>query len=750
LFLLVLVLLGWVAAQKKTKTKRPHTLLLLLLFFRFKSIGLLGARPTDTTRDHLLSFELKPKPTKPTKPTTTMAGLARLVVWLALVATSAMMVAVVEADKKLTSEQQGNLLTLPFIANYTGTLNFTSSNWAAKNVSVERWLEIRSAIVTSKENRKNPTLTVRKEVREMTCKEWDAYTSAIQKLYKSEHWSKYTRVHENERQLIWDLSHSDARQKLFTFLPWHRLWLRGIERELQKIDPNVAIPYWNWALDSANPLGSAVLSEHYFGGNGDPERGNCVMDGAFASVNEGSNETQCIKRFLPEEAGGFLTLTNIKDILVGCEDFDSFNLCVENGPGLYGYMHMLMGGDEAQNSNDPLFLSMYSFADMLWWRWQRMHDGMNNPALSFRGNRKETLLPFEENVEDVFSVEEMGYTYYDPLEETFKPGQDKPCYTAEKGGDIDIALLGHQVFEKLPNNITELVKIPRKTSLLNVEMWKQWMQLKLQHHQVPTAVELEGDLKMWAHLASWPSFNNSNWNSQEDYGLGVPLSMIMPEFFLQQELSGAANKSSNYCDYLSMSEMEDPSCIVQRPKTKWYLNTFHQCTKDKINEIRQTKSEEEGQASSQADQDFEATDFNYLSFDDNVDTIDTKVLDEAEEILTAILYDVIDPIVKYEDERYLVQTQEGETVEVEGVENPNAEEEEEESREAGIAAEPTPTDEGEKLYNLADDFETAVQSDPAIQAKPQDYKTQAYLNALKRVKKIFDRAYYYQAMRLGY
>merc|ERR1712207_112676 len=195
--------------------------------------------------------------------------------------------------------------------------------------------------------------------------------------------------------------------------------------------------------------------------------------------------------------------------------------CVENGPGLYGYMHMFMGGDEAQNSNDPLFLSMYAFADMLWWKWQRMHDGMNNPALSFRGNKKETLLPFEENVEDVFSVEEMGYTYYDPLEETFKPGQDKPCYTAEKGGDIDIALLGHQVFEKLPNNITELVKIPRKTSLLNVEMWKQWMQLKLQHHQVPTAVELEGDLKMWAHLASWPSF-------------------------LQQELSGAANKSSNY------------------------------------------------------------------------------------------------------------------------------------------------------------------------------------------------------------
>ncbi len=55
------------------------------------------------------------------------------------------------------------------------------------------------------------------------------------------------------------------------------------------------------------------------------------------------------------------------------------------------------------------WLDRYAFADMLWWKWQRMHDGMSNPASTFRGNREEVLLPFEEKVEDVFSVEEMGY-----------------------------------------------------------------------------------------------------------------------------------------------------------------------------------------------------------------------------------------------------------------------------------------------------------------------------------------------------
>ena len=35
------------------------------------------------------------------------------------------------------------------------------------------------------------------------------------------------------------------------FLPWHRAMLLHVERELQKIDPSVALHYWNW--DAAAP-----------------------------------------------------------------------------------------------------------------------------------------------------------------------------------------------------------------------------------------------------------------------------------------------------------------------------------------------------------------------------------------------------------------------------------------------------------------------------------------------------------------
>lgn len=257
-------------------------------------------------------------------------------------------------------------------------------------------------------------------------------------------------------------------------------------------------------------------------------------------------------------------------------------------------------------------------------------------------------------------------------------------------------------------------------------MWRQWVQLKLQHHQVPTAMELEGDLKLWSHLASWPSFNNSNWDSEEDYGLGLPISMVIPEFFLQSQIQGG-NVSTNFCDSLDMQGLEDKRCVVQRPKTKWYLNTFHKCIQDRLKD------------------DHNAT-FDYLSYEQNAEDIDSTVLEEADAILTRVLYEVVDPIVQYEDSRYIVQSTEDEFVEVEAVEGEGTELFTDQDREV-IPEEVDPLDEGVKLYNLADEFQP--EQEAAIEAvvpvpSPVD---RAYETALKRVQKIIDRAYLIQASR---
>jgi len=50
------------------------------------------------------------------------------------------------------------------------------------------------------------------------------------------------------------------------FLPWHRAMLLHVERELQKIDPSVALPYWNWDFAAPNVFDANFIGAHGTGG----------------------------------------------------------------------------------------------------------------------------------------------------------------------------------------------------------------------------------------------------------------------------------------------------------------------------------------------------------------------------------------------------------------------------------------------------------------------------------------------------
>ncbi|MCJ8282632.1 MAG: tyrosinase family protein, partial [Rivularia sp. ALOHA_DT_140] len=50
------------------------------------------------------------------------------------------------------------------------------------------------------------------------------------------------------------------------FLPWHRELLDDLENALQKIDPSVTIPYWDWTDPRALDV---MLSNDFMGGNGE-------------------------------------------------------------------------------------------------------------------------------------------------------------------------------------------------------------------------------------------------------------------------------------------------------------------------------------------------------------------------------------------------------------------------------------------------------------------------------------------------
>ena len=78
------------------------------------------------------------------------------------------------------------------------------------------------------------------------------------------------------------------------FLPWHRYFCREFELALQTKRPNVTLPYWDWAADSANPLGAPLWNTNpaqriYIGGNGTSRPGRSRTGRRLSRTSTGTS-----------------------------------------------------------------------------------------------------------------------------------------------------------------------------------------------------------------------------------------------------------------------------------------------------------------------------------------------------------------------------------------------------------------------------------------------------------------------------
>ncbi|KAJ3087058.1 hypothetical protein HK102_011893, partial [Quaeritorhiza haematococci] len=138
-----------------------------------------------------------------------------------------------------------------------------------------------------------------------------------------------------------------------TFLSWHRVFIRTFELELQKSNPSITLPYWNWAADSALPHESPILDT--FGGDGDSNASYCVQDGSFGSVPDA-----CFTRSFNGPNHTLTPFPNeliIANIIMNRRDFLSFRTNIEVE---HNMIHNNLGGDRGDISSersprDPLF-----------------------------------------------------------------------------------------------------------------------------------------------------------------------------------------------------------------------------------------------------------------------------------------------------------------------------------------------------------------------------------------------------------
>jgi tyrosinase len=149
------------------------------------------------------------------------------------------------------------------------------------------------------------------------------------------------------------------------FLPWHRAYLLDLERELQAIDPSVALPYWRFDQPAPN------LFKPEFIGTSD-QNGTVQFSSSNPLQFWVTDGIQGVNR-LPD----FDTNTEPANVISQAQtlalgtQYPAFRT-MEGNP--HGFAHTSFDGSIGSiptAARDPLFFLLHCNVDRLWARWQR-------------------------------------------------------------------------------------------------------------------------------------------------------------------------------------------------------------------------------------------------------------------------------------------------------------------------------------------------------------------------------------------
>ena len=194
-----------------------------------------------------------------------------------------------------------------------------------------------------------------------------------------------------------------------SFLPWHRAFTLEMEDALIAVDPAIqGLPYWKWHEEASRNGGDARKSRlwtaDYLGGDGDPARGDRVLDGPFgqwrALVYNNSTGTftprgtvGLVRRLQRDPNGQVSALPDLGQVSYSIEGFPTYDAApwdatvtgfrnrVEGwlaGPRMHNTVHRWVGGDmlAGTSPNDPVFGLHHAAVDRIWWLWQQ-RNGVN-------------------------------------------------------------------------------------------------------------------------------------------------------------------------------------------------------------------------------------------------------------------------------------------------------------------------------------------------------------------------------------
>ncbi len=225
---------------------------------------------------------------------------------------------------------------------------------------------------------------VRKSQAALSGEEWERLIDAINVIHRRSadppRYQDFVAVHKRAMSMAgmdWAV-HTMGTMRGRNFLPWHRWFVRSLERRLQQVHPGVTIPYWDWVRDREipRPLRDRALLRRW---------------GVTRSWNAAE---------LPERADVTWALKP--------DRFPRFQARLEF---IHGEVHNAVGGDMAGpgSPGDPIFFLHHANVDRLWARWQERHPRGRPP------NGDEELQPptlfAGVKVRDVLRTSSLGYRY---------------------------------------------------------------------------------------------------------------------------------------------------------------------------------------------------------------------------------------------------------------------------------------------------------------------------------------------------
>lgn len=241
---------------------------------------------------------------------------------------------------------------------------------------------------------------VRKNADSLTASERKRFLDAVVALHAAGGYYRFQRIHRiasaQAHKLLFDQNNATWFVAAPGFLPWHRAFVLEFERELQKIKPSVALPYWDLdaasqnifttafmgrtvgpgqtlpegtvEFDSANPLLSWSMPAGF------PVPGSAIIRGSENDQSQASVDSAADSTVLAPseyfETAAIVQPFNMQTWTQYITFFSSMELTSHDPAhgwvgGADGWM-----GSPATAVGDPVFFLLHGNVDRLWAAWQ--------------------------------------------------------------------------------------------------------------------------------------------------------------------------------------------------------------------------------------------------------------------------------------------------------------------------------------------------------------------------------------------